>query len=178
MKKEETVLFKFLDYYFNNKDEYIESSRDLAERFGCSRAKVKTIIDHFSILNYIYRTPKNLFKVNKFKKSFNPDFKIVTKDDFYYVENKDYRIWLNQFEVDSLIQEYEIGTIDDINDLPNLFFIYFSLNLNYIASVKGLAYLENDEVWFRRECYYKHSESPLYISEYTQHSDELVFGGK
>lgn len=176
MKKEDTLLYKFLDYYFSREEEWIESSRVLAEKFDCSRAKIKTIIDHMHITNYIYNSSQNIFYKNMAKWSFTSDFKIEVQDPYVNFDAHGYNIKFLKFELDKVMEEYELESYDDIKEIRTLIFIAYVFYFDYKTTKKGIAYIKDDIVWYKRKFFYKYSDIPLFESEYTQFQDYITFG--
>lgn len=175
INKKETVLFKLLSYYFNEEDDKMKSSRELAEMFGTTRTRVNTamwlLVEH----KYVLPSKNACWGINKARQSFK-NLKLdrtiegddyVFKCDFIYVS-------LNRNCMETMMKKYEI-TFEELTDFTVLTFLTAVILSENKTSILSVLKSENGKMWIKKMGYSRVYEKPVVSTGFTKGEPTLGF---
>lgn len=161
-------LKKFVDWYYNSKSEDLPSRTYLCKELNMTLGEFKTLLQLFIECNYIYKTGYG-YKVFQTKRFFEDPSEVTQDLNYVIYKNHTYEIMLNKFELSLLEPELDMQSIQ-IQDLVYLLFL-FTLELK--VSIHPCVEIENNKMYYKKECRSYIDDTVLYSCSFTQHTHKI-----
>lgn len=173
-KNKSILLKKFIQYYYDESSDTIMSINQLANHLDCTPGACRTMLKYFLESNFLYKKNSQI-KIFKTKQLLGDNFILIIDEKNYNFVNENYKISINIKEFNYL--ETKIN-VEDINTIQEITFLLFLFAMNYHVFMKNHVYIKNNTIWYRKECYYKHSNETIYMIEFTQNENTFYFTEK
>lgn len=159
-------LKKFIQFYYTTNESDLPSRKELAELLQIGESQIRTLLKIFCDCRFIYSSGHG-YVIYDTKRNFKQFTEVVKKDKFISYHGSDYVITFDQFELDTLLPNYNIDTLED------LIFVLFYFTINKKTFIQEMSYVRNNEIWFKKNCYSYNNKELLFWCEFTQHNKEL-----
>lgn len=164
-------LYNFVNIYFNEKNEKLDTISNLSNFLNSSPSEIKTYRNYFIKCNFLYEHNKDTY-IFKTKQNFSSNFKLIEECGYINILGDNFVISLNKDELLDLEPTFDINHKYLINDIVYFLFLFIT---TYNTFEEKTCFIDNNIMWYEKKCYYVHSNRYLYLCKFNQKNDNIKF---